>query len=1255
MSKTSSTRSQPFIGRATALANICGRIDEQQGVALISVQGHGGVGKTYLIREIYEQYHDKQGFLCFTPIDFYQVRNRNIRWVMSSLAAQVPNLFPTYLQMQRYAEASSGARSTQPITTIGLAEAFHIDLTNIERRYRCIMLFDTIELIQETVVTDLLHIIGSTHNCVFVLAGRQNQELLPSFQQHLGDYAVLTIPLIGFSEPDAMEYIQQMPAGRALAEHEQMALYMLADNGVPIKLALALDWLARGMALQSLISSPYERLKELRETNAAAFRERQLNFERELVVQIADLGSDLDRAVHMMAHTRMRFNRELLIQLLHPDDPDKLMTQLSNLPFVRQIGNQQILVLHDEVQRMIVHNIWDLEDPANEERRQISEAVIAYYNQAIQQCPADTSDSTLVDELRIECLYYQLHVDVVEGYHNFSTIFEQHKDSREQGDIEIAALALDVLLRDSSLPARLRDFVGTYHRGWILTRRTDLKQAQECIASGLKRLETVESRSETVTERRDLLEREVDRRIGEIYTLHGYTYRLAGEWSEAVRWYERARKFNEGQIDALASQNPQTFEEQQRAISRLAETLNDIANLQRMQGNLDDARLYCKTSLVLRRALKETLRSGHSCYVMSMILWESGNTSEVLSYLRMARAYYREAGSETLERAWVDRYRGYVMYRTGYIAEAIECLNEALKAADKANLAEEQAQCLLIFSRINRDKGEINDLIEAQHNADEALIIAKRAANDYIIAECHLTLCLTIKEIIRRTSDTPDYDAAFKEHFSEGVAIVRRHTYTRLLIRFQQIEADNAFGRSDYRRAFADYLGICRMALAFKPSVFHRALSDLTNRLYELLDLDPNQTVRACRQIRQGWNTAKEPDENYRGLISTVDEIEKLARHQLDRTMAAKQFEDAFHRGAWEEALSTCDQADAISIDQHVERAEVMRRRAEIYHSRNQLAQARLYADQAMRTFERLRNPSSQLADSYLLLGKILWKLGMTTDGAQLFRKAEAQYETIKNSGVGLGLVYTEQAYAAFRARLFDEARRLLDLALRLFRREGAEVHEAAALNMLSRIERIDPGSVEQRISSYEIAERYSDDALLTLRDRDWFSAAEIHLTLCILYFVWGQVLYPTDPQQAEEKFHKAVAQNARGQARIAQIESPMLKSVLSGMQANLLLIEGDRDGACKAFLNELVAATRTKHMRLMRALDLLEDFLVSESSDLAQDHARWFIQQWHELGLDHTYLQVSRAIQWIIDHQRYVLLAQRGQDARIYERRSES
>ncbi len=1239
-----------FIGRDSELQKINTVIEGNDRRYLISIQGQGGIGKTYLLRKVRQKYTDQNQYTCFPLIDFSQNKTRTRRWLMNTIAGHASVGFDTYFQLIQSLSRQTESEQPPSSTEEALKQAFHADLQNFEQLTRCIFLFDTLELIQDTLLLDfILETAQVVKNSVIIVAGRHNQERLPDFQEALGMGSILDLRLTGFDRDHALEYIESHDAGARLSDDDKNVLYVLSEDGIPIKLALALDWLSRGWVMDTLVDHSYDELQELKTEDPRAYQRIVGQFEHELVTQIGELGTYVDRVIYVMAHVHKRFNRallKLLVRDANTEEPlpeeeiDRLLERIRALPFVKCI-EEDYFVLHDEVQRMISRHIWEWRDPRHEERHEISQKVIGYYDEKIGKLRSQYSLEDMPPSVEweyriyeIERLHYQINVNLVEGYKQFSEIFEELEDRR---NVELAALALDTVVKDRKLPPRLRAFINTYHQGWVLVRRERLEQAHKCIEEGLPQLEWLSIPKDRVEKRREFIEREVDWRIGEINTLLGYCYRLLGDWDLAIENYEQACELNKWLIDEL--QQKETAEENliRQSIGRLAETLNDIANLQRMQGNLSLARRYCKMSLIIREQLRAGRAIGHCCYVMAMIMWESGNTSEAMNYLRQARSHYQRAGDERLESAWIDRYEGYVMFRTGNTERAVDLLQKALDATtNHMGLQDEYAEILLYMSRIHREQMIPDKLDLALTEAQMALGVAQKIGNDYRIAECYLTLAITLFKMMDVNPDVKQLHQ-FHEYLQEGLEIAQDRKYRRLEAVFAELEADFAFTHRDYVQAFNKYTLACRRATEFKPAVFTRSLSTLGHRLQQLIDEDAEQTVTICKRILHQWSSPPELEKSYPEFGIEVSFIREIAQSIGQRLSLERKFENEFRHGSWQRALDACDEAGEIPIYNHPHRAAVHHHRAEVYHGENNFPLAHLYCERAVRIRSIYNMDPKLLGDSYLLLARTYWKLGNTAESAYHLDLAREQYHQA-DSAVGKASVKLEWAYIYFRTHQFSRASQTLAEVQKVLREVNKPVLLASALNLMSRLARVDPRYNDCKEIGYEEAHRRGEEALQILGDRDWFGAAEINLTLCILHYVWGLKLDREDTaSQAQHHFDLSREYNHRGWDKIELMNSPMLFSVYRGMQGNLFLQAGETDKAKLHFLDELIYATQTKHMRLLRAIDLLENWLISEPPETTQETAQWFIEKWKEARLADQHPEVIEAMGWVIEYRRYI------------------
>ncbi|RPH47062.1 MAG: hypothetical protein EHM85_20525, partial [Desulfobacteraceae bacterium] len=375
-----------IIGREEQLEKFKRWINQEKCSYLVSINGRGGAGKTYLLRKIHELYSKRNDLLCLDIIDFSQSKTRTKQWLMDSIASNanesssMPMAFETYRNKSTEFDDRKPQEDAAYLSMEELEKSFKEDFQEVEKTRRCIFLFDTFELIQDSMLSDfIIELAQQSENSLFFLAGRRNAEMDGQLKKLLGNHYQF-IKLEGFDEKDAIQYIRKNHAGKKLSEQEQKALYLLADNGLPIKLALALDWLSRGLMMHTLADYSAN-LKDMSEAEKQNIR---LAFEQELVTLISELGTKVDQAIYLMAHVNRRFNRELLNLLIPDANIETLVDAIKQLSFVKCIEDNYF-VLHDELQRMIVRHVWERNDQSHEARREISQKVIEYYTQQINQ------------------------------------------------------------------------------------------------------------------------------------------------------------------------------------------------------------------------------------------------------------------------------------------------------------------------------------------------------------------------------------------------------------------------------------------------------------------------------------------------------------------------------------------------------------------------------------------------------------------------------------------------------------------------------------------------------------------------------------------------------------------------------------------------------------------------------------------------------------------------------------------------------
>ncbi len=903
-----------ILGREKQITEIKAGIDKTGKSRIISIHGRGGVGKTYLLLKIYEEFKSDNSVVCYELVDFSQSKNRTKRWLMDFIVKDRDEVFSKYFKLAEELSQQSSPE-IRAVLQKDLEDTFIEEFQAYEKEKRIIFLFDTLELIQDTLLLSfVIELAQLSTNSVFCLAGRRNEELKENVLDKIfPTNMIIPIDLGGFDPTTSEKFIcTHEVAGKDLNAKEVRALHVLSEGSLPIKLVLALDWLSRGFVMNTLSEAVYsedtlKNLEEAYENKTKDYVQSVLDFEKELVTKIAEFGGDIDTLIYLMAHVHKRFNRDLIKHLLPNAEVEFMIKELSNLGFVKFFG-EDYFVLHDEIQRMVMVHIWEWRDTNGKERREISKKVVDYYTKEIVQLrkkghdweELDPEVQQIINIYEIEKLHYSIDIDLVKGYLEFENLFDTlYKSNRE---IELAALALNIT-RDHPLPILLRDYINSYFQGWIWIGRDQMTQAKDALEHGLKKLEAIKKQNSVIPK---FIQDEVLNNLGRVFTALGFCYKEMGNWVEAVKYYNRARNENEEQMDKLFEKEGNNYELINEQRSQLAETLNDLANVYRKYGRMGEARLYCKAALLIRESLGETVRIGHCCYVMGMIMWEIGNTSESIAYLQRARKQYKLGEVEHFEKAWIDRYEGYVMYRIGNFEEARGMLLRSLEATRSSqSFQDDYAEVLLILSRINRDEKKF-DLSKQQ--ALHALEIAKKIPNEYRITEALLTLSITTLATEGKNSQN------FIRYFSQGQEKATKFKYRRLEVIFADIEARLDFDEKDYGDAFQKFIYSCSLALKFKYAVYARQLSNLSEKLHELTISDPILTSSICNSLIQEWKTNYDPENDHSEFVDEINYLKTVADKYNQFQKYEEIYINYFRQGKWSDVKDTLGKIESQDV-----------------------------------------------------------------------------------------------------------------------------------------------------------------------------------------------------------------------------------------------------------------------------------------------------------------------------------------------------
>lgn len=1248
-----------FIGRVNQLAKIDEQVRRWNETVVVNIAGAGGIGKTTTLRKLKTEYTHQSNKLVTDIVDFSHTVYRVPSWVLERITAIRPEAFPAYHEKIRDIE------NLEPLVRLyrerEAQEAFIQDYNLIARDCRIILLFDTIELIQDTpLLTFIIDLVTHLQNTVLVLAGRRNNVplVVKDLQTHFGASQVLTMSLEGFTKKEANLYFKQAitPHLREVSSALRQNIYLLS-HGSPIKISLSLTWLDRGIALiPELTGTQPKELAGLSAEELADFRER---FEYALMDGIRQLQSPVDEVILYMAHLHKRFNRQMLEFFFLKDQDEsvrsrqaaEILVHLRDLPFVKYVGDDYF-VLHDEMTRLVKAHVWDaVEDPDKTLRRKLSREACAFYQQELAAFPP-ASKRTEQQRItfwsyQVEQVYYRLYADFRSGYEEFEHLFEQLVDDHRHG---LAALAINFLREFEESPDfsdLLACFVDGYYDGGVLIAQQKFIEAEEKLTKGEQRIKDLITQFDMAKARP--LDRHLSERLYLVYHQLGFCYRSIGNWQQAIRYYNQSLEIALGLVQELGHKSSVQTHEQKKTLllSQIAETLNSLANVHRFTGDFYEARLLCQTSILLRQNWDHS-QVATSKYVMAMILWQMGSTAESVSYLQEAEQVCPPQ-NEILQ-ALITKHRAYIYFHSGMPEKATQLLKEVEAVFRKRGYFSELADTLNLISRIYGDYPEVvtnllNDqdyMGQVEKFLREAEHWAYYSGDEFRQAECHLTQALHYLHWSRiDQAHRQSHSQSALCHWEKGVKLAQERYY-QLWSLFCQVRGDIAFESAEpnYDVAFAEYGQQCSLATRFKRAIYERAVDKLTMRLGKLRRDRPDLAERYISNITYKWHEQPElrvgypknvPFEwqqlKYPELVNelnlireTIEEERKMERFRLD-------YERAMRRGEWRDAIDSGENIITLLSSHHDRgRAEVILDQFRAAYQLGDLSKARHLAKTVLHVGQELQEPKL-IGDAYMALSTVFWDTTNTAEAADYLDKAETIFSQINNE---LGLIKVRQlrSHILYRIGFFDEPLKELTEIAQFFAQQNLASELAEVWNLISRIFR----TYREKPDLHQ-AYQYTKQALQKAESAgDAYRLAECHLSLALL------ALQQKEYDQALEIYRNVFISS----------DTHLLRGLYEGVRGTALFELGMMapneptqiqrwDEAFEAFVLELVEITKSKLSSLPRALDMIYETFMRLPNEMVKRYTDQVEEAWRRHQLDQEFPMVGRMCEEVIRYRPYI------------------
>ena len=904
-----------FIGRAEQIRQVQYLLDSSETYILL-VSGDGGVGKSHLLTELCQRLGEG-GLALRSDIRHTQVINLDdtaLRVPLNLKQRIAEHIAPTAF------EAFSGLRIEHiraqieqwPLTQARhirqkADEAFLHAFNGLARSgYRMLILLDTVESVVRTGMWDHFRkdVFPYLQNTLVILAGRDLEKTVrPQFEHDLHSspesvvtsVGLMSVPPFAASETDI--YLQAPEIGLRLGPEFQRKLHLLTD-GHPILIALAVEWLRRGLILPEFIDDSVADLEARKIGDQAA--ELNGRFRQTLVQTTLKLQDPRDKVFLVMAYAHRRMDTDLLTRLIGQPVPRSLVEDLRGLPFIKSKPDGSF-VLHDEMQNLLERHAWPQYDKFGLEKQKLDRITLDYYDEMIvklngqmerarQILAAAAGGATpklgtdqIVGSFNFlaeneselwtfgaERLFYALRADLDEGSSHFISEFDGATD---------AYISYRELLWEEIRPW-VADLEGVRRYQVELRGARHLRNKgrfDEACDAALRLMELVEGDAdreielqifrgsclsripgqlqksiEVLDEARELSEQTGNQaKAGQAVGTLGLVMRRAGRWDDAREFYRRAVGLcQKGGVDwdlALAFNNLGYVEALRGRYERSLLLIEDALRIYRALGDsfmmgvcystLGEANRYARTGY------EETM----TCYDHALDIFEEQRHTEWLAqvYQQKAIAEVQLGVPPDLEQAWKLVVRGVDLSRAGNPAALPSALNRAGRIAQARDRFAEAEQLF-------------KDGVESAEEADDVWFVI---ANLVHLAELIYARDRRqpAKSLIDALSEIENYGRRVAE-YSEGEIYEFPDLYGRMERTLGHLKYDLAVSLGDEQlldQALAHYIAAYpQIARGFYASHGVRSLPGEMQELRTRIDKLPSEAAWIwCQRLNNAWGS----------------------------------------------------------------------------------------------------------------------------------------------------------------------------------------------------------------------------------------------------------------------------------------------------------------------------------------------------------------------------------------------------------------
>lgn len=875
-----------FIGRETELHMIEEMVFDPTGARhFFPIIGEGGVGKTWLLRELYRRYAPNPDVVV-VRIDYGETRFQRVPALYMNIMSQFHDYITNdeitryqikFFEWERFAQLGFDPewvrREEDKTYMLGM------NLINqVSQQKRILILSDTVESMPVHLFGDRVNWLGSmVQNAVIIIAGRPARftkrefSMMPAIYQGWNVHNIYHLQ--PFSLDEASEYFDDILPVKVADNIRRKILLLTLGN--PVLVSITGEWLKRHIDLPKDIDAPLDVLQAL---DAAALAERRRRFEFELIDGIRTLQDPIDWATLYLSYLDRRYDDRILQVALDIEDDDNLKAvkeSLNDLVYVRKSMSVEGGLLHDEAKRLIRTHLWPLVDPDGALRRSLAQKIIdSYYLpeierldyiarskliEALERKERTPEQGTLpyIDEewlkwdLLLECLDYHFRISADQGWAYMDRLIEEARSSRFS---QMEAIEQTVY---NNAPQYIESSQFLLRRARIAFARRDIPEADRLAQAVLHASDTsirdevhaLDIRSDCTShpiEKRDYLEQALEKAhsisdldlVANVHNSLGLFYRRLGQWQQAKNAYREVLRIQKQMKNEQSKQ--------------YANTLNNLAYVYLQQGDVRRADDQAERALRIRKAHGDNRGLSLSYATKASIARATGSYDQALRYYHTAIELARDVGDMDnvaliqIRLSSSKRFTRHFNEARELIAPALASQNRSLRVQavyEQAKIDREEARVLAADAGGLQSQESMSIYERAYKSALEAREIARELQDDHLIASILFEIAL----ITMLKDQRADEDA-----IQELKLLLRDHDYIQERGHLEELMGDLDYIKENIIDAFAHYLEACGILADYTVSSFDQTFRRVRNKFF---DISEDAQRQVCAMIQEKYAT----------------------------------------------------------------------------------------------------------------------------------------------------------------------------------------------------------------------------------------------------------------------------------------------------------------------------------------------------------------------------------------------------------------